>query len=254
VTAPAAGTAAALFECEIVHTRTSPLHNQFRYLSYLWLVDLNHLPRPAGPLRLLAGFRAGDHLGGPAVDGVPRSIRQNLDTYLATEGIDLAGGQVLMLTAARVLGYVFNPLTVYWCHDRAGALVCVVAEVHNTYGERHCYLVRTDERGRAEVEKDFYVSPFEPAGGAMYRMSLPEPGEALDLTITLHRPGAAPFVTGVRGRRRAATTAALLRLGLRYPLAPLMVTVRIRRQGIRLFFRGLRIVRRPDHEKQEAVQ
>jgi DUF1365 family protein len=240
---------AGLFECEIAHTRTTPVRNQFRYRSYLWLVDLDHLPRPTWPVRLLAGFRTTDHLGDPA-----GSIRQNLDAYLATQGIELSGGSVRMLTAARVFGYVFNPLSVYWCHDPAGALVCVVAEVHNTYGGRHCYLLRTDERGGAEVEKDFYVSPFEPARGALYRMSLPEPGEALDLTITLHRPGAAPFVAGVRGRRHPVSTRTLLRLGLRYPLAPLMVTARIRWQGIRLLIRGLRVVRRPDPIKQEAVQ
>ena len=65
-----------------------------------------------------------------------------------------------MLTNARVLGHVFNPLTVYWCHHPDGTLACVVAEVHNTYGERHCYLLRTDAAGRARTAKEFYVSPF----------------------------------------------------------------------------------------------
>jgi DUF1365 family protein len=241
---------AGLFECEVAHTRTTPVRNQFRYRSYLWLVDLDQLPRFRRPLAWLAGFRTADHLGDPDRS----SIRQNLDAYLTTQGIDLAGGSVQMLTAARVFGYVFNPLSVYWCHDPAGVLVCVVAEVHNTYGGRHCYLLRTDERGGAEVEKNFYVSPFEPAQGALYRMSLPEPGESLDLTIALHRPGAAPFVAGVHGTRHPASTRTLIRLGLRYPLAPLMVTARIRWQGIRLLIRGLRVVRRPDHIKQEAVQ
>lgn len=159
-----------------------------------------------------------------------------------------------MLAAARVLGYVFNPLSVYWCHNGEGELVCVVAEVHNTYHGRHCYLLRTDDSGRAEVEKDFYVSPFEPATGGGYRMSLPEPGDRLALSITLDRPGSAPFVAAVRGRRRPATAIGLLRLAIRHPLAPLVVTVRIRWQGIRLWLRGLPVVPRPDHVKQEAVQ
>jgi len=238
-----------LFECEVAHTRTTPIRNQFRYRTYLWLVDVDELPRLPRPFGVLAGFRADDHLGEPG-----RSIRQNLDAYLATQDVDLRGGRILMLAAARVLGYVFNPLSVYWCHDCDGALVCVVAEVHNTYGGRHCYLLHTDDRGRAQVEKDFYVSPFEPAAGATYRMSLPEPDDRLDLTVTLHRPGAAPFVTGVRGRRRPPSPATLLRLALRYPLAPLAVTVRIRRQGIGLLIRGLPLVRRPDPTRQEAVQ
>ncbi|MDP9827244.1 DUF1365 family protein [Kineosporia succinea] len=197
---------------------------------------------------LLARFRARDHLGtGP-------DIRANVDAYLATQGIDLQGGRIRMLAAARVFGYVFNPLSVYWCFDPAGTLVCVVAEVHNTYGGRHCYLLRTDERGRAQVEKDFYVSPFETVTGAHYTMSLPVPGERLDLTVTLHRPGQAPFVTGVQGRRYAATKGQIARFALRFPLAPLVVAARIRFQGIKLLVRGLHIVPRPAHVRQEAVE
>ena len=93
-----------------------------------------------------------------------------MDRFLGARGIDLGGGRVLMLAHARVLGYVFNPLTVYWCHRADGTLACVMAEVHNTYGQRHAYLLRTDERGRARVGKEFYVSPFHPVDGS-YRMS-----------------------------------------------------------------------------------
>ena len=103
------------------------------------------LPRP---LRWLARFDARDHLGDPAA-----SIRANVDAYLATEGVDLEGGRVLMLATPRSFGYAFNPLTVFWCHDRTGALECVVAEVHNTYGERHCYLLRPDADGHAGADK-----------------------------------------------------------------------------------------------------
>ncbi len=96
-----------------------------------------------------------------------------------------------MLANARSLGYVFNPLSLFWCHDPDGELVCVIAEVRNTYGGRHCYLLHTDDAGRAETEKAFYVSPFYPVDG-YYRMSVPEPGERLGVTITLHRPAGAP--------------------------------------------------------------
>jgi DUF1365 family protein len=219
---------AALYECEVGHTRTTPLRNTFRYRTYLWAVDADDLPRFRRPLSWFASFRAEDHLDLPAL--------------LAEHGIDLAGGRVRMLTAARVLGHVFNPLTVHWCHDVSGALVCVVAEVHNTYGGRHGYVIRTDDRGRAETEKRFYVSPFEPADTGFYRLSLPEPGADLAVTITLHRPGQAPFVATLRGRRRPASALGLMRLALRYPLAPLVVTLRIRRQGIGLWLRGLKIV------------
>jgi len=138
--------APALYDVEVRHVRHAALHRDFRHRVYLWLVDLDALPRLPLWLRPFAGFRAADHLGDP--DG---TIRGNLDRYLAGRGIDLRGGRVLMLANARVLGYVFNPLTVFWCHGSDGSLACVVAEVHNTYGERHCYLLATDHAGRARA-------------------------------------------------------------------------------------------------------
>jgi DUF1365 family protein len=238
----------ALYECAVQHVRTAPLRNAFTYRTYQWLVDLDALPRLPAWLRPLATFRSADHLGDAG-----RTIRDNVDRYLAARGIDLGGGRITMLANARVLGYVFNPLTVYWCHDAAGALQCVLAEVHNTYGERHCYLLRTDSRGRAEVTKEFYVSPFYPVDGS-YRMSLPEPGDRLALTVALHRPEGPPFVASVRGRRRAATTAGLLALAARHPWSTAAVTGRIHAQGLRLYARGLPVSRRPRHRPQEGVQ
>ena len=125
--------------------RTTPVRNAFRYRSYQWLVDLDALPPLPVLLRPFARFDARDHLGDPG-----RSLRENVDSYLADNGIDLRGGRIRMLANARVLGYVFNPLTVFWCHAPDGSLRCVIAEVHNTYGERHRYLLLTDERGRAK--------------------------------------------------------------------------------------------------------
>jgi uncharacterized protein len=242
---------AALYECRVTHTRLTPLRHQFTYRTYQWLVDLDHLPRLGPGLRPLAGFRGRDHLGDP---GQP--IRANLDQFLTTQGIDLAGGRVMMLAQARVLGYVFNPLTVYWCHQADGPLACVVAEVHNTYRQRHAYLLRTDDHGRAQTPKQFYVSPFYPVDGG-YRMSLPEPGppgSPLALSVTLTRPGGPSFVATVHGTSRPATTRALLSAAVRHPWSTVAVSARIRWQGIRIYLRGLPIQPRPAHHPQKGVQ
>jgi DUF1365 family protein len=239
----------AIYECAVEHARHAPVRNRFRYGTYLWLVDVDDLPHLPWPLRPFARFCTEDHLGA----GSPGSLRSHLDAYLATEGVDLRGGRVQLLTAARVLGHVFNPMSVYWCHDPAGGLVCAVVEVHNTYGDRHCYLVRLDEHGRAAADKAMYVSPFEPVEGH-YEMQLAEPGEHLDVAIVRHRAGTPPFVARLRGTRLPATPRSFVRLLLRHPLAPWVVTLRIRRQGIALWFRGLRISPRPTHHRQEAVQ
>ena len=235
---------AQIYEVTISHARSAPLRNVFRYRSYLWLVDLDQLPRA----RPLARFRARDHLGDPQA-----SIRANLDRFLAARDVDLGGGRVTMLAHARVLGYVFNPLTVYWCHRPDGTLACVVAEVHNTYRERHAYLLRTDERGRAEVPKQFYVSPFYPVDGR-YRMSLPEPDGRLALSVVLDRPDGHSFIAGVRGRAVPVTARALIGAAARHPWSTAAVAARIRWQGVQLYLRGLRVVPRPAHLPQEGVQ
>ncbi|WP_233644789.1 DUF1365 domain-containing protein [Streptomyces sp. BSE6.1] len=236
-----------LYPCEIGHIRLDPIRYTLRHRTYMWHVDLDHLPELPLLLRPLAGFRPRDHFTGDAP-----SLRAGLERFLASRGIDLAGGRVLMLTHARVLGYVFNPLTLYWCHGPDGTPRCVVAEVHNTYGERHTYLLDPDEAGVAHVDKDFYVSPFFPVDGA-YRMRLPLPADRLDLTVRLDRPGARPFTATVRGTRREATPAALLRLALRHPLSTLAVSAGIRRHGIRLYLRGLPVQPRPSHRTTEKA-
>ncbi|MBT2487198.1 DUF1365 domain-containing protein [Streptomyces sp. ISL-96] len=240
--------APALYDCVISHARTTPMRHSFRHRTYMWLVDLDRIPVLPRPLRPLARFDPRDHFGGTAP-----SIRDGLNTYLADEGVRLDGGQVLMLAHARVLGYVFNPITVYWCHDRTGALVCVVTEVHNTYGQRHCYLLRTDEGGRAEVAKDFYVSPFFPVDGT-YRMRLPVPSRQLDLTVQLRRGEGSPFTATVRGTHRPATARRLLGASLRRPWSTAAVFAGIRRHGVHLLLRGLPVQPRPPHRTQEGMK
>ncbi|WP_433894502.1 DUF1365 domain-containing protein [Streptomyces sp. CA-111067] len=238
----------ALYDCVIGHARTGPVRHSFRFRTYLWLVDVDRLPRLPRLLRPLAGFRSRDHFGG----GAP-SIRAGLDRFLAARGAEPVTGRVLMLAHARVLGHVFNPLTVYWCHDADGTPREVVAEVHNTYGERHCYLLHPDERGRADTAKEFYVSPFFPVDGD-YRMRLPAPGERLSLTVRLDREGGTPFTATVSGRRQPASTAGLLRAAVRHPWSTLMVSAGIRLHGAVLYMRGLPVRPRPRHDLQEGLR
>jgi hypothetical protein len=93
------------------------------------------------------------------------TLRQRVDDFLATNGIDPVDGQITALLHARVLGYVFNPISVFWCHDAAGALAHVIVEVHHTYGGRHAYLLPPTENGPTAVTKSFYVSPFNEVEG-----------------------------------------------------------------------------------------
>jgi DUF1365 family protein len=233
-----------IYRCRISHTRLTPVRNSFSYRTYLWLVDIDRLPRHGA----LAAFEARDHLGDPA-----RPIRANVDDFLRGHGIDLGGGRILMLAHARMAGYVFNPLTLFWCHRADGTLACVIAEVHNTYGQRHAYLLRTDDRGRARARKEFYVSPYYPVDGG-YRMSLPLPGQRLALSVILERPDGTRFTASVHGTATPAGTSALVRAAIACPWAPAVGAARIRWQGVKLYLRGLRPVPRPPHVPQRGVQ
>ncbi|MEW2545820.1 DUF1365 domain-containing protein [Streptomyces sp. NPDC047002] len=238
-----------MYPCTVAHARVSPRRYAFRMRTYLWLIDPDRPPALPWWLRPLARFDARDHFGGSRP-----TIRAGLESFLAAHDIDLEGGTVSMLAHARVFGHVFNPLTLYWCHRPDGSLACVVAEVHNTYGERHCYLLHTDASGRATVGKDFYVSPFFPVDGA-YAMRLPEPGERLSLTVHLDRPGGRAFTATVRGTRRAATSRELLVAALRHPWSTAAVSAGIRIHGIAIrVLRGLPVQPRPRHPHQEGVE
>ncbi|MFE4631924.1 DUF1365 domain-containing protein [Streptomyces sp. NPDC056773] len=254
-----------LYLADIRHVRSGGSRYRLRHRTYLWLVDLDRLPRLPRVLRPLARFEARDHFGG----GAP-SIRAGLDAFLAARGAGLPpGSRVLMLAHARVLGHVFNPLTVYWCRGPDGTLRQVVAEVHNTYGERHCYLLPPETaRGDGDhggsgggcapeagpVPKEFYVSPFLAVEGA-YRMRLPEPGERLALSVRLAGGADGARLTAtVRGERRPAGARGLLRAALRRPWSTAAVSAGIRFHGVRLWLRGLPVRPRPRHVPQEGLK
>ncbi|MCA1221172.1 DUF1365 domain-containing protein [Streptomyces sp. 8L] len=249
-TDPPAGPATpALYPCTVAHIRRAPRRYAFRVRTYLWLIDPDQPPVLPWWLRPLARFDARDHFGG----NLP-TIRAGLDAFLAARGIDLAGGAVTMLAHARVFGHVFNPLTLYWCHRPDGSTACVVAEVHNTYGERHCYLLHTDDSGRAMVGKDFYVSPFFPVDGD-YTMLVPEPDGRLCLTVHLDRPGGRAFTATVRGEPIPAGRRELLLAALRHPWSTAAVSIGIRLHGTALrVLRGLPVQPRPRPPHQKGME
>lgn len=226
-------TTPALYRTRIRHVRATPLRHAFEYRGHSWFVDLDDLPRPPWWLRPFARFEARDHL-----DGASGTLRAGVDALLRESGHDPDGWRITALLGARSLGHVFNPLSLFWCHDRDGAVRCVVAEVHNTYGGRHSYLLRPDAVGRAEVAKEFFVSPFNPVAGR-YTLRVPEPAQRLAVSVTLHRDGHAPFIASMHGARRPATVRRVLATGF----APHLVSVRIRIQGIALWLRRLPVIR-----------
>jgi uncharacterized protein len=240
-------TTATTYRTVVSHARRAPLRHRFRYHASAWLVDLDDLPQLARPLRWLARFDAADHLGDPEA-----TIRENLVALLAAHGIDAADSRLLMLANARALGHAFNPISVHWCIAPDDTVQAVVAEVHNTYGDRHAYVLHPGATADIDcrLEKQMYVSPFNPVEGE-YRITVSPPGENVAVTVTLSRPGQPPFTASLRGARRAPTS--VVRAAMTTAAGSIRVTTLIRWQGVRLFVRGLHVEPRPTHVRQEAV-
>ena len=228
----------AIYRTTITHNRQAPVRHSFEYRGYSWYVDIDELPSLPWWLRPFAQFDPRDHLAGRP----GQSLRDRVDAYLADHDAELPGGRITALLQARVLGYVFNPISVFWCHDHEGVLRHVIAEVHNTYGQRHAYLMPPATKP-VLVTKKLYVSPFNRVSGH-YQVLAPRPDRQLDVVVSLHDGSQPAFVARLSGTRRPATLRHITRMQILSPLAPLMVALRIRIQGIALWLRRVPVVPR----------
>lgn len=237
----------AIYRTRVTHERRSPVHNAFSHRGYTWYIDLDAPPRLPIWLRPFAVFRAADHMLAPPAG--PDTLRTRVDHFLANHGIDLRGGRVTALLDARVLGYVANPISVFWCHEADGALAHVLVEVHNTHSQRHTYLLPPSEDGPVAVPKQFYVSPFNEVDG-YYLVHVPEPGPTAVIAVSWHRDNELVFSASLHGRRVPASTSQIATLQLTRPLAPLAGAIQTRLHGISLWRRGLAVV---PHEDTESI-
>lgn len=240
----AAATDAALYLGEVVHKRCRPRRHSLRYSVFSVLVDLDHLPDISRRLRLfsvdrfnLFSLQLADF--GPG-GGIP--LMTFLRGKAAEAGVGEKVSRIRMLCYPRILGYAFNPLTVYYLEDAAGRTLMLLFEVHNTFGERHFYEAVVAEPTAPEhhmrLPKAFYVSPFNGVAGS-YRFAVRPPGEEVFTGITLSDEQG-PLVTAYStGRRRSLDDIALLRVALAYPLMTLKVIVGIHWEAVRLLLKGV---------------
>jgi len=233
-----------VYDTQVTHVRRTPWRRAFVHRSSMWVVDIDAYQSPRRRRDRLRSVLTGtvetrDHL-----DGGPGSLRQSLERFAACEGFALGNGRVLLAAQPRALGFCFNPISVWWSLDTEENLVATVVEVHNTYGDRHAYLLERPE-GRSVVDKAMYVSPFHGVDGSYYVVA-PLPDERLDLAVTLVVAANERFSARLVGQRLAQPpwwTA----------LASLRDATLIRIHGTILWARGLRIHPRPAHQ-QEALK
>ena len=244
--------AAALYFGDVMHARLKPMGHRFSYRVMSLLIDLDRLDEADRQSPLFAVNRAALYSFNEADHGERdgSSLRIYAQRRAAERGIDLAGGRVLLLCYPRLLGYTFNPLSAYFCYRADGELALMIYEVRNTFGDIHAYVLpvkpgeSSDAGVRQAQEKLFYVSPFiEMAMRYHFRVS--PPGDSVKLRI-LETDRDGPLLAATfNGRRRALTTAALLRSFCSLPLVTLKIVAAIHWEALRLWLKGVRPVPRP---------
>jgi len=237
-----------LYECEVMHHRLEPKVHRFTYRIFMFALDLDEIdavvaatPGFARNRRALYEFRDRDHLTLPEMDG-RGSVKEHVIAWIAQQGVALPhDARITLLTLPRVLGYVFNPVSFYFCTDATGAPLCAVAEVGNTFGEKKPYLLRdADAAGafRLVTPKHFYVSPFS-ALDLAFDFKLQPLGEQLDIHIDDRAGERRVLLSALTGRRVPLTTARLAWLTLKYPLITVKVIALIHWHALRLWLKRL---------------
>lgn len=229
----------AIYEGWVTHRRFAPRCHAFRYRVFALLLDLDEL-QVLSQLRLfrwnkpgVTSFRDRDH-------GDGRDLGAWLDRVLAAEGISAKGAK-RVLCYPRLLGYVFNPLSVWFCHNENGDLAAIVYEVHNTYGERHTYVLRADDQRdviRHRCAKSFYVSPFL-SMDCTYDFKVRAPADSVLVAINENEAGHLVLAATFSGKRKPLSDASLAGLLLRHPLMTLKVIAAIHFEAMRLMLKGL---------------
>lgn len=236
-----------LYAGSVSHTRLRPFHHQFAYRVYYAMFDIDELPDLDGRLRWfghnrrrLFGFYDRDH--GPR-DGT--DLRTWIDETVAAAGITTPPARIELLCYPRVIGYVFNPLSIWYCYDGNDRLVAVVHEVKNTFGDQHAYVVPVDTGDlQHEFAKELHVSPFMDMHST-YRFSINIPGDHLAVGIRQFDEGGELFRAGMRGAMVPMTDRSLVKLFFTHPLVTLKTIGAIHLQALRLWRKGARFHRRP---------
>ncbi|WP_026330140.1 MULTISPECIES: DUF1365 domain-containing protein [Caldimonas] len=238
---------------QVRHTRLRPVRHAFAYPTYFLMLPLRSLarsPKTALPRKRfgLISFDDRDHGDGRA------DALSWIDDLLASQGIHDATGEIWLHTYPRVLGYVFKPVSFWYCHRADGTLAAIVVEVNNTFGERHCYLLSGPRLGwgiELQADKVFHVSPFCKVEGR-YRFRFlrtqPEGTHPARTVVRIeHDDAHGPLLlTSVSGTLEPLTRASMRRAFFAHPMMSLGVIARIHWQALRLWIKRVPFFTKPE--------
>ncbi len=232
--------ASALYVGQVTHQRLRPRAHRLRYSMYSLLLDLDEIDALAANLRCFSRgrFNLFAFYDRDYGDGSVRPLRHQVEQHMAAAGIAPDGGPIRLLTMPRVLGFAFNPVSLYFCHGREGGLRAILYEVNNTFGQRHTYLLPVaPEHGPViaqDCAKAFHVSPFMPMD-LHYAFRVAPPAAQFSLSITVADAAGPVLVAAHAASRRPLSDAALLQVFFTHPLLTLKVVGGILWEAARLW-------------------
>ncbi len=241
------------------HTRLLPVRNSFNYGVYFLRLPLRELANNPVQSKLFSRnrFNLLSHHDKDHGDG-KQPLLQWIESLLKAQGIHDADGEVWLQTFPRVLGYVFNPVSFWFCHRSDGAVRAILCEVSNTFGERHCYLldegVPIGNAKELSARKIFHVSPFCTVEGS-YRFQFIRSQRATYedtlARIDYHTDAGALLLTNITGSSRPLTDRNIGTALLRYPFMTMMVITRIHWQALKLWLKRVPFYRKPTPPTEE---
>lgn len=253
-----------LARAQVVHARSRPVTHRFSYPVFCLRLRMDQAAHVDGQASWLFGVNRRRPVAFHFADHGDRSGANPMDwlrSRLALAGVAFEVGEVWLQSFPRVFGYVFNPVSFWYVHDARGVLRVLVAEVNNTFGERHQYVLRARDGGAIhdgevlQSDKAFHVSPFCRVVG-VYRFRVHEHGATHRVSIDYHDDPALPrplLHTAIQSTAAPLTTAALLRALLAMPFMTLGVVARIHLQALRLFLRKVPYQRKPAAPSSEVT-
>jgi DUF1365 family protein len=251
-------TASALYCGSVAHKRVRPRVHALKYSAFWMLFDLDELPSLGKSFRLFGHNRFGlfsfydrDHGDG---SGVP--LRGWVETHLRDAAIAFDGGPIRLLCLPRILGYAFNPISIFFCYRRDGVLAAILYEVNNTFGQRHSYLIAVQPGAgrtiRQSAPKRLYVSPFNDMDMS-YAFTVQPPEATIAVGVDAHDAEGLMIATALSGRRKALSDGAMAATFLRYPLLTLKVIAGIHWEALLLWLKGMRMTERPPRPDQPVT-